>query len=315
MKTFQEILQKYRDESVSQRDKGSLFENLMLNFLKTYQVYDQRFKSVCLWRDFEFKFDVSGSGKDVGVDLVAELEDGGYWAVQCKCYKADNRIEKSSVDSFLSASGKRFALTSDSPVKFAGRLWISTTDEWSAEAENALKNQEIPCHRIGLANLENADVDWEKLDEGVFGADARKPKKTALKHQITALEKAKKHFATHDRGRMIMACGTGKTFTSLRVAEELTGGRGLTLFLAPSIALIGQTLKEWSSDAEKPFHAICVCSDREVASRRKNVRDENSTGAEDLPIEVTTDASAVQKALRYAVSVGRAGGRGSQGGP
>jgi predicted helicase len=65
------------------------------------------------------------------------------------------------------------------------------------------------------------------------------------------LKRRKAIYKGADHGKPIMVCGTSKTFTSLRTVENLTGGKGLVLFLAPSILLIGQTLWEWSNDANK----------------------------------------------------------------
>lgn len=58
-----------------------------------------------------------------------------------------------------------------------------------------------------------------------------------------------------------MACGTGKTFTSLKIAENETGGKGLALFLAPSIVLVGQTLRKWTAKSSVPIFLIWA-SDR-----------------------------------------------------
>lgn len=64
-----------------------------------------------------------------------------------------------------------------------------------------------------------------------------------------------------------MACGTGKTYTSLLIAKQLLNGKGLVLFMVPSIALLGQSLNAWSADAGKPIKAVCICSDSK-ASRK-----------------------------------------------
>ena len=85
-----------------------------------------------------------------------------------------------------------------------------------------------------------------KIEKGIHGEASRTPKKTLRPHQKEALDKAHEHFKNADRGKLIMACGTGKTFNSLRIAENETNGKGLILFLVPSIALLGQTLREWS---------------------------------------------------------------------
>ena len=117
-----------------------------------------------------------------------------------------------------------------------------------------MRNQNPPVSRLNLNDLEEAPIDWEKLEKGVTGELARTTKKDLWPHQAKAVEKAHKYFKTHDRGKLIMACGTGKTFTALKIAENETDGNGLVLFLVPSIALIGQTLRGWSADSEEPIN-------------------------------------------------------------
>lgn len=132
----------------------------------------------------------------------------------------------------------------DFKIGFSLCLWISTSNNWSENAEEAISNQRIPFIRINLSDLQQAPVDWEKLEQGIHGGSARTEKKQLRPHQIEALNCVHEHFKTADRGKLIMACGTGKTFNSLRIAENETNGAGFILFLVPSIALLGQTLRE-----------------------------------------------------------------------
>ena len=141
--TFNELLDKYRAISFSEHDKGLRFELLMKNFLLTYPEYRENFSDVWLWNDFPFRNDFGG--KDVGIDIVAKTFNGDFWAVQCKCYAQSTRIDKPAVDSFLATSSKSF-----SGQKFSVRLWISTTNNWNAEAERAIQNQNPPVVRISL---------------------------------------------------------------------------------------------------------------------------------------------------------------------
>ena len=116
-----------------------------------------------------------------------------------------------------------------------------------------------------------------------------RPKKTLLPHQKDALEKAHEYFKKNERGKLIMACGTGKTFTSLRIAEHETNGKGTILFLVPSIALLGQALREWSADAKEPINAICICSDPEVSKQKKKQDDIDALSVVDLALPASTD--------------------------
>ena len=268
---FARILDKYRSDSISERDKGNKFELLMQRFLQTDPVFSSKLETVWLWNDF-FAKDQFG-GKDVGIDLVAKTIEGNYWAIQCKCYKADKKIDKPAVDTFLSTSGKVFADEDGKKIHFAYRLWLDTTENgFNQEALNSTKNQDPEFHRFGLIELEESLVDWEKLDSGLSGDSARVKKKSPLDHQKEAIAKVHEYFkdGTRDRGKLIMACGTGKTYTSLCIAEKETDGKGTILFLVPSIALLGQTLREWSADATDKIKPICICSDAGVSKKSSN---------------------------------------------
>ena len=96
-----------------------------------------------------------------------------------------------------------------------------------------------------------------------------------------------------------MACGTGKTFTSLRLIEQETGGKGLVLFLVPSIALLNQTLVAWCDDAAKPLHAVCVCSDAQANQRIKRGEDEPEEDPNALALPPTTRPDILAKRIRY----------------
>lgn len=300
--SFTRILDKYRDESVSQRDKGNKFELLMLRYLKTDPIYASTLSEVWLWDDF-FAKDQFG-GKDVGIDLVAETTGGSFWAIQCKCYKADAKIDKPAVDTFLATSGKTFKDKDGNKVHFAFRLWLDTTEHgFNREALNSLENQDPEFHRVGLLELENAMVDWDRLDKGSYGENAQVKKKSPRDHQKEAIAKVHEYFKddSHDRGKLIMACGTGKTYTSLCIAEKETDSKGTILFLVPSIALLGQTLREWTADAKEPIKPICICSDSGVSKMsRKNDNEGDGYSVTDLALPASTNVPTIIKQLELA---------------
>lgn len=284
---FNQVLEKYRKISFSERDKGDRFERLMQAYLLTDPKYAYRFKKVWLWSEFHGKSDLGGN--DTGIDLVALTFDGDYWAIQCKCFQENSSIDKPAVDSFLATSSKEFKNEDLKTVSFSHRLWISTTNKWGTNATEAIKNQNPPVTRINLTDLQEAPVDWEKLESGVHGEIARNEKKSLRPHQKEALDKTHEHFKTAERGKLIMACGTGKTFNSLRIAENETNGKGLVLFLVPSIALLGQTLREWSSDANEPINAVCICSDPEISKKKTKNEDNDSFSIVDLALPASTN--------------------------
>ena len=276
----------------------------MQGYLKTTSLYANRLEEVWLW--MEFPFHDQFGGKDTGIDLVARTVEGEYWAIQCKCYAADTFINKPDVDTFLATSGKRFE-TEFGMTGFAQRLWISTTNKWNSTAEQTIRNQNPPVTRLNLIDLENDDVNWSSLEQGLFGVASRSKPVAIREHQQEAIDQAHAYFKideatgqpAHTRGKLIMACGTGKTFTSLRIAENETGGRGLVLFLVPSIALLGQTLRSWLQQAQEPMTAVCICSDPQV-SKQTEKKDNDTTSVIDLALPASTDVPSIVKQLQHA---------------
>lgn len=302
--SFQSILQKYRSDSYSERDKGARFEELISRYLMTDPAYSSTLEKVWVWSSFPSRSDFGG--RDTGIDLVARTKDGEYWAVQCKCYAEDHPVTKADMDTFLSTSGRMFRDIDGKEVSFSLRVIVATTDNWSFNAVEVTKGQTIPVTIIGLSILENAPVDWDEIEAGVHGKDARQKVHELREHQREALEAALNHYKDHDRGKMIMACGTGKTFTSLRIAEAILENDpeigkerpGCILFLAPSISLVGQTLREWVSNSRDELNAVCVCSDTTVTKKR--TEDDVGERVEDLGLPATTDPGKI--AFRAMVS-------------
>ena len=193
MTPFKKILERYRKYSFSESDKGTRFERLMQAYLLTDQKYASRLEKVWLWNQFPGKVDF-GSGNDVGIDLVGRTTDGEYWAIQCKCFQENTYIDKAAVDSFLATSGRSFLNEEMKTTRFSQRIWISTSNNWSSHATDALKNQFPSVTRINIYDLIEAPVDLDKLDKGIHGEVARTPKKTLYAHQKEALDKAHEYY-------------------------------------------------------------------------------------------------------------------------
>ncbi|MFI3257764.1 MAG: DEAD/DEAH box helicase family protein, partial [Spirochaetales bacterium] len=300
MSDFVNIIQKYRKESFSEKAKGTQFERLIKAFLLTSPKYAHLFSDVWLWEEFPARNDFGG--KDVGIDIVCRTNDSDFWAVQCKCYKETVRIAKPDVDTFLSTSSRTFIdADTQNAVQFSYRLWIDTTVKgFNPEAENTIHNQIIPVGRINLYDLENSGVDWNLLENGSVGKEAQTKKYLLKEHQSAALQSVHTYFQTHDRGKLIMACGTGKTFTSLKIAENETMHSGLVLFLVPSIALLGQTLNEWSAQSLKPIHPLCICSDTHVSKNNK-ANDASGVSSIDLALPASTNIKNITRQYKRAI--------------
>lgn len=277
--TLQDLLDKLTEAARTNRDKGTLFEKLFANYLMADPQYADRLADVWLWSEWPDR-----SGADVGIDLVArERGTGEYWAIQCKFYDPAHSIQKVDIDSFFTASGKRFA-TKDGERGFSHRIIVSTTDKWSKHAEDALANQTIPVARLWFKDLADSPIDWSQFSLANVKDIRLKKKKDARPHQEEAIASVIAGFEEIDRGKLIMACGTGKTFTALRLMEQVTPISGRVLFLAPSISLVAQSLREWTAEAVEPIHAFVVCSDTKIGKDEEDIR------THDLAYPATTDS-------------------------
>lgn len=299
MSNFQKVINRYREQSHSEADKGKRFERLMQAMLRTLPPYCNELQQVWLWNEFPFRQSISLH--DTGIDLVAQTNEGSYWAIQCKCYRADTKIDKGDTDTFLTSSARAFTDGDGKKHYFSFRLWVDTTEGgFTSTAAESFKGQMIPASVLHLNELAEMPIDWEELDRGISGTKAITQHKKVLPHQQEAIDNALSYFSDHDRGKLIMACGTGKTFTSLRIAEALgTQAASLretkVLFLVPSIALLGQTLREWSFDASKPIRPMCICSDSEVSRTHTKDDDTNQMTIEELAFPASTSVEQIKQ--------------------
>ena len=270
--TIHEDLADLRTQATSESQKGTLYEDLIAKYLRTDPQYAAQFAKVWRWMEWPGR-----QGKaDTGIDLVAEESGTGELvAIQCKFYADTHHLQKVDIDSFFTALGKK---------DFSAGLIVSTTDSWSKHAEDALSDQSKPVGRLRVGDLDLSPVDWAQFSLLDIEFMPLRDRKHVRPHQREAIDAVKAGFTDHDRGKLIMACGTGKTFTSLRLVEEHVPPGGNVLFLVPSISLLSQTLREWSAEAAEPLRFFGVCSDRSVGKRSEDLR------VHDLAIPATTNA-------------------------
>ncbi|NLO59450.1 MAG: DEAD/DEAH box helicase family protein, partial [Synergistaceae bacterium] len=227
------------------------------------------------------------SQKDTGIDLIAITHQDQVHAIQCKNYAPDYTIAKADIDSFFTASGK---------AAFSQRIIICTTNNWTKNASDSLEQQSIPVSTINLADLENSLIDWSQFRGQ--DAPALKARKSLRDHQKTALNATIQGLQLADRGKLIMACGTGKTFTSLKIAEKMAGQGKAVLFLVPSLSLLSQTLTEWTQESDTPLHSYAVCSDSDVGKSRSLDDDRVQATVSDLQYPATTNAKSLAQAFK-----------------
>ncbi len=277
------ILAQFREDARNNRDLGDRFERLMQQFFRVDPLYAGLFSEIWMWNEWPLK----GQVGDVGIDLVAQHRaTGEYFAIQCKFYLPEHILSKGDIDSFFTALGK--------PL-FSKGIIVSTTDNWGKNALDAL-NQTKTVARLGIHDLEQSPIDWSKFDTKKPGQLKRTKKNDIRPHQKKAIDDVIAGLAEADRGKLIMACGTGKTFTALKIAEALApklagkGKPGHVLFLVPSLSLLSQTLREWTAQTALPLQSLAVCSDVSIGKRKvKDTDDSAEITIYDLPYPATTN--------------------------
>lgn len=285
MSALQQLLGIYRSESQTEREKGTYFEQLIVAYLTNEPTYTDLYSDVWMYADWAKSY--GRDAKDVGIDLVAKTRNTDeYHAIQCKCYDESYRLQKKDIDSFFTASGQD---------PFKHRIIVSTTNNWSENAEAALIGQNPPVTKIDLQALEDSVIDWSTFQP--TQPVQRKAKNKPRPHQQNAINAVKSGLANADRGKLIMACGTGKTFTSLKIAEEMAGAGKRVLFLVPSLSLLSQTLTEWTQHSEIPLHSFAVCSDSDVGKKRKADDDVVQTFTHELRYPATTNAKRLSEEI------------------
>lgn len=269
MSQFERLLAYAKGMSINTSEQGTWFENFIKHVFLTSPIYKELYESVWTWTEFPY----NGGRHDYGIDLVAKARDvDEYYAIQCKFYDDEHSVSKSDVDTFLTASGKPFYIKG-MPVRYAGRVIVSTTDKWSSTANDIIEGQIPAVSRIRLRDLKEIGIDWDSVSVDNLSSMQQSKKKVIRPHQKAAIADVLEEFKSADRGKLIMACGTGKTYTALKIAEEITKGNGNVLFLVPSISLLNQTLLEWTKECNYDYQVYAVCSDPKVTKTNEETVD------------------------------------------
>ncbi|GHR40544.1 DNA damage-inducible protein [Helicobacter pylori] len=256
-------------QAIPPNQKGSLFEKISKRFLKEHDSANE-YESIDLWNDWP----LNNKEGDRGIDMVVTTTSKEYIAVQCKYHQ--NNISLNDIATFLTQLQSGVG-----EVGFKKGIIISTSN-LSSNALKAIEQirsigMDIDIDIITEEDFIYSQIDWEKFDptkteDEIPLCDKKKPRP----HQIEAIKATKEYFSSpkNTRGKLIMACGTGKTYTSLKIMEALDPK--ITLFLAPSIALLSQTFREYAQEKSDPFYASIVCSDDKVGKGKKNKNDNDN---------------------------------------
>lgn len=263
-------------------NRGKQFEHFVKWFLKADPEWATQVDQVWLWNEWPQRW-----GADCGIDLVFRHKNGDHWAVQAKCYAPDYDITKHDVDKFLSESNR--------PL-IQRRLLIATTDRLGNNARQVCEAQDKPVIRFLLSDFEKSALEYPANLIELPQAQC-KPRPAPRDHQNEAINAVSQGLQSADRGQLIMACGTGKTYVTLWIKEALDAQR--TLVLVPSLGLLSQLLREWTFASATPFEALCVCSDQTVGSKDN---DETIHSVADLAFPVTSNVDEVKNFLGSAGS-------------
>lgn len=292
---FDSILNDLAKKGNNHSEKGTLFENFCYQILKKAPFFADDVNEVWTWNEFPG----NGGSHDIGIDLVVLSKSGEFWAVQCKFYDASRRVSKGDIDSFVSASTKEFVYQGKT-CRFSDRLVFSTTDSVSENADRLFT-------LFGPKQIKECGIDWSRFDIDDIEGMKVAPKKTLKPHQVEALNDVLEGFKTHDRGKLIMACGTGKTFTSLKIVEKYIEDNNIKsaniLYLVPSIALLSQTILEWGTQGSQSSDKFGICSDSTAGKFSKKKNDDEITSY--MPIPATTDMNRIVEAFQKVKNDGK----------
>ncbi|KFI98812.1 type ISP restriction/modification enzyme [Bifidobacterium stellenboschense] len=276
--SIDEIFARIVTESVDKREQGTRFEHAVEFFLEHDPSWLERITQVWLWDEAP-----TNSGKmDTGIDLVAEDEDGSYWAIQAKCYSKP-KLAAGDVSTFF--------MNALADERYQHYMIADTTSGYTSVLEEfMLSHPGMDMVRLDLDTMRESNLDWGAFIDGT--ESSTRVTYDPRPHQREAIDAVKTELTEHDRCSLVMACGTGKTLTSLRLVEEQVGEGGTVLFLAPSISLVSQSMRDWVNQTRCRINVYVVCSDGKASKLSKSDR-ESYGQLTDIPFPATTNPETV----------------------
>ena len=254
---------------------GKKFEVFCKWFLQNDPQWSAIVEEVWLWDEYPDKW----QKQDLGTDLVFRDREGNTWAVQAKFFSEHRATTKSDLNSFFGDTGRK---------SVQKRLWLQTTNKMQHNARTMLSGQEKPTVVFSLNDFRNSKIEYPSKFSELKEAQSHK-KPLPDKHQEEAIDAVVTGLKEHDRGQLIMACGTGKTFTTLWIKEAMKAEN--TLVLLPSLNLLSQTMREWAWGAKDKFQILNVCSDQSVGKLPEDM------STSELSFPVTSDISEISNFL------------------
>lgn len=280
------LLNRIVEASQNTTEKGMHFEKLVKIYLERDNLQSQQFDQIWHYTDWAqmMEFDIT---EDMGIDLVARMADNsGYAAIQCKFYAENRNILRSDIQKFVNdAVAKKFKHL---------MLAVAGAGHVGKKVHDLLKRSDEYYRVIDSDAMENSNIDWDAFGRGQKND---KKQKKLRPHQKRAVAAVCSGLNDADRGKLIMACGTGKTFTSLRIAEKIASN-GLVLFVVPSLALMSQVVREWKNDSRIGVKAFAVCSDEKVGRERSKNNDDIDLTPHNLPFPATTNPGKISDIVK-----------------
>ncbi|WP_051198509.1 type ISP restriction/modification enzyme [Bifidobacterium sp. AGR2158] len=264
------------DESVDTRQQGTWFEYTVKWFLENDPSWVERITEVWMWDDAPEA--LRRGHTDTGIDLVALDVDGSYWAIQAKCYRGKKLNQDKLASFFMNAT--------DNPL-YGHFMIADTASGYTSTLESFITQSPKDIVRLDLDTMKDSNLDWHAFLRG------EKPNERETfdprPHQVEAIEAVRKELDEHDRCTLVMACGTGKTLTALRYAEQVPGMGGTVLFLAPSISLVSQTMRNWVNQVRGRINLYVCCS----SPKASHTTAESYGQLSDIPFPATTNAQTI----------------------
>lgn len=274
-------------DSVDTKQQGTRWERAVKRYLENDPAWSARIDKVWMWANAPTN---NGEKTDLGIDLVAhDAEDGSYWAIQAKCY-SKNKLAEKDVATFLGYAGihdtYRHLMIAD-----------TTTEGWSRNLSKAVSGEDVSKDlvRLSLDDVLASNLEWGDFVLGIEYDSGKRHVYDPRPHQRAAIDGIKEKLVDHDRCSVFMACGTGKTLMSLRAAEEICGDGGTVLFLAPSISLVSQSMREWANQVRGKLNPYVICSDATASSMGE---DDVRETLLDVPFPATTNPRTIASRFR-----------------
>ncbi|WP_300968047.1 restriction endonuclease [Helicobacter japonicus] len=305
---FNAIIEQLIQETQTNTEQGKKFEILIKKILQVDCFLQKEFdiKEVYLWNEFSDKFHINRH--DFGIDIILITMQDEIIAVQCKAFKPMHTLVIGDLKGFLGINtiidnaGKEYAKISQS-------LLFHTCKKISTEVEMALEQNanegKLKAIAFGYNELKNLEIDYQSLDLNAIATTTKsKDKKSLRPHQNEAFKAIKKHFVeqNNERGKVIMACGTGKSLLAIRTIDSMVENGEIAVFLTPSLALTNQMIKEFfAQSVSKDYKVFAVCSDSKVGSsiapKDKNKDDVSDITSNELCIPATTSPIILAKSI------------------